>query len=254
MPDGGRLFLQAANLELDASYASMMAEAKPGSYILLQVSDTGGGIPPEIVERIFDPFFTTKGVGKGTGLGLSTVLGIVKSHGGFINVDSQPSKGTTFQIYLPAAENMEGAPAATLHIQPPRGNGELILVVDDEPAIADVARKVLEAHNYQVLLATDGIDALALFAQDPDKTAIVLTDLMMPFLDGVGLIRAIRKMKPGQAVIASTGLGEKQHLDKLKILGIVNILSKPYGAGTLLRTIHDALHPAPVPGHSISRI
>jgi two-component system cell cycle sensor histidine kinase/response regulator CckA len=117
-----------------------------------------------------------------------------------------------------------------------------VLVVDDEPAIAEVARKVLESHGYQVLLAADGTEALAVFAQDPDRIAIVLTDLMMPFLDGVVLIRALRKMKPALKVIASTGLGEKQHLDKLKAMGVENILNKPYGAGALLRIIHDELH------------
>ena len=243
MPDGGKLLLQAANLELDASYASMLPEARPGSYILLQVSDTGGGIPPEIAERIFDPFFTTKAIGKGTGLGLSTVLGIVKSHGGLLNVNSTPGAGTTFQIYLPAAEDREAAASDPALAEPPLGDGELVLIVDDEPAIADIARRVLESHGYKALVAADGTEALALFAGDADRIAIVLTDLMMPLLDGVALIRALRKMKPRLPVIASTGLGEKAHLAELKAMGIEVILYKPYRAAALLRTVHDVLHP-----------
>lgn len=242
MPDGGTLRLQATNVELDASHTRMLPEASPGPHILLEVSDSGSGIPPEIVERIFDPFFTTKIVGKGTGLGLSTVLGIVKNHSGFVHVTSQPGKGSTFHVYLPAAEDREAvAPAGAISAEPPMGNGELVLVVDDEVSITDAARVILKLHGYEVLLAADGIEALTLFMQDAGRIAIVLTDLMMPSMDGMALIRTLHEMKPELPVVASTGLGEKQQLAELKTLGVRTMLTKPYGADALLRTIHGAL-------------
>src|SRR6185436_4713533 len=144
----------------------------------------------------------TKEVGKGTGLGLSTVLGIVRGHGGFIKVVSEPGKGTTFQVYLPAAPEQDAAPAAAALAEPPAGHGELVLVVDDEPAVAGAARTVLEPHGYRVLLAADGTEALGVFAQNSESIALVLTDIMMPHMSGVTLVRALQKMKPGIPVIA----------------------------------------------------
>ena len=245
MPDGGTLRLSAANLDLDASYASMIHEATtPGPHVLIEVSDTGSGIPPEIIERIFDPFFTTKEVGKGTGLGLSTVHGIVKSHGGFIHVDTQPGKGTTFQVWLPAAPDHEAAPTDASHLTVPEGHGELVLVVDDEEAVRGAAQTVLEIHGYRVLQAADGTEALAVFAQNSASIAIVLTDLMMPLMDGMALIQALRTMQPAMPIIASTGLGGKARMAGLKAMQVEAVLSKPYRADALLRTIHEALHPA----------
>jgi PAS domain S-box-containing protein len=243
MPDGGKLRLRASNLAMDESYASMLPEARPGPYVLLEVSDNGSGIPQEIVERIFDPFFTTKEVGKGTGLGLSTVLGIVRSHGGFIKVVSEPGKGTTFQVYLRAAPDQDAAPTAAALAAPPTGHGELVLVVDDEHAVAGAARTVLESYSYKVLLAADGTEALGVFAQNSERIALVMTDIMMPHMNGVALVGALQKIKPGVRVIASTGLGEKAHLAELKAMGIETILNKPYSADTLLRAIHAILHP-----------
>ena len=243
MPNGGRLRLSAANLDLDASYASMLSETTPGPHVLLEVSDTGSGIPPEILERIFDPFFTTKGVGKGTGLGLSTVHGIVKSHGGLLKVASEPGNGTTFQVYLPAAPDQEAGADAGSSAPPPTDQGELVLVVDDEPAIMNAARTVLEANGYRVVLATDGADALAVFAQNSNDIAVVLTDVMMPVMNGVSFLRALRSMSQGVRVIGSTGLGEKAHLATMRALGIETVLHKPYNSNMLLRTIYDVLHP-----------
>jgi PAS domain S-box-containing protein len=243
MPDGGKLRISARNLDLDASYASMLPEAKSGPYVLIEVSDTGTGIPAEIVERIFDPFFTTKGVGKGTGLGLSTVLGIVKSHGGFIVVNSQPGKGTTFQVYFPSSPEGDGASSDLARDTTPDGKGELILVVDDEASVRDAVRISLETAGYRALLASDGTEALALFAMNSGSIAAVLTDLMMPYMDGTALIRALRALTPSMPIIASTGLGEKVQLADLKVMNVATVLHKPYGAETLLRTIYETLHP-----------
>ncbi len=245
MPNGGTLRQSATNLDIDLSYASMMPEITPGRYVLLQVSDTGSGIPPEIVERIFDPFFTTKGVGKGTGLGLSTVHGIVKSHGGLLKVDSQSGIGTTFQIYLPAAPDQEVVADIDSLAPPTTGHGELVLVVDDEPAISNAARSVLEANGYRVLLASDGAEALSVLSQNMHDVAVVLTDVMMPVMNGMLLLRTLRKMNLNVPVIGSTGLAEKAHLDQLKELHVKAVLRKPYNAGTLLRTLHAVLHPNP---------
>ena len=237
--------VRANNLEIDASYASMLPEAKPGPHVLLEVSDTGSGMPPEIVERIFDPFFTTKGVGQGTGLGLSTVHGIVQGHGGFVKVTTQPGKGTTFHIYLPAAPQQSADDSATEE-EIPEGHGELILFVDDEAAVRNAARTALEAFGYEVLLANDGTDALAMFAQNAGRVAMVLTDLMMPFMDGVALIHALRSMAPNLSIVASTGLAEKVRLAELHAMKVETVLRKPFGADTLLRTVHQTLHPKPL--------
>ncbi|MGV3659774.1 MAG: PAS domain S-box protein [Prosthecobacter sp.] len=243
MPAGGRLRLSAANLDIDASYASMLPEITPGPHVLLEVTDTGSGIPPEILERIFDPLFTTKGVGKGTGLGLSTVHGIVKSHGGLLKVITEPGVGTTFRVYLPAPPDQESIAGAAASTPPPKGHGELVLVVDDETTITDAARAVLEAHGYQVLLANDATEALVKLTDSPQEVAIVLTDIMMPTMSGVLFVRTLRKINADIPVIASTGVRDQAQLSILKELGMEAVLHKPYDASTLLRRIHAALHP-----------
>ncbi len=242
MPHGGSLELRATNLTVDASFASMLPDAVPGECVLLEICDSGTGIPPEIVERIFDPFFTTKGIGKGTGLGLSTVLGIVRSHGGFIQVNSRPGRGTTFQIYLPAAPHHEAPPVDSSKESIPRGDGELVLVVDDEPSVRNSTCAALQTGGYRVLSAADGSEALVTFALNSARINLVLTDLMMPMVDGLTLARALRAMKSTLPIIASTGLGEKDQLAELKMINVAAILHKPYSAAALLRAIHDALH------------
>lgn len=241
MPDGGKLRLEAANFHVDASCASMLPAAEPGSYVVLKVSDTGRGIPPEIVDHIFDPFFTTKGVGKGTGLGLSTVHGIVEDHGGFVDLNSDPAQGTTVAVYFPADPHEESDDAPTTTSGIPRGHGELLMVVDDELPIAAAVKRALETHGYEVILAADGTEAIAVFADHRDRVVLVISDLQMPFMDGVTLIRSLLKMKPGLRVIASTGLGENARLGELKGMGVETVLNKPYGAPVLLRAITDLL-------------
>jgi PAS domain S-box-containing protein len=243
MPNGGTLQLHAVNVDLDANFASMVADAAPGPYVLLEVRDNGTGIRPEVLERIFDPFFTTKGVGKGTGLGLSTVMGIVKSHGGFIQVNSELGEGTTFQVYLPASPESEDLIDVAEAMQPPRGDGQLVLVVDDEVNILNTARKALEYGGYRVLVAKDGTEALATFAMNSKSVAAVVTDMMMPYIDGVALARALRAMAPSMPIIASAGLAENAQLSQLRHLGVEVILTKPYRADTLLRSLYEVLHP-----------
>lgn len=245
MPNGGRLILSAKNMHADDSFSSMLGEvAEAGPFVVLEVTDSGDGIPPEIIDRIFDPFFTTKELGKGTGLGLSTVLGIAKSHGGFVHVGNNPKRGATFQIYLPASlEATEVIPSSHPQPEHPYGHGETILVVDDEQAIRASVKRVLQNHGYRVKLAYDGADALAIFARNPGQIAVLLTDLMMPHMDGITLIQAVRKLGPKVPIVASTGLGQKANIAELKTHEVKDILRKPYDAAALLQSMDAALHP-----------
>src|SRR6202035_2863333 len=242
MLNGGSLTLAAENFNVDENYASMMPGAKPGPHVMFRVTDTGRGMPRAMIDKIFDPFFTSKEVGKGTGLGLSTTLGIVKSHGGFISVYSEPGKGTTFKVFLPAAAIQEELAQSKTSIVPIQGNGELILVVDDEPNILGITKMILEKHKYDVVSANDGPEALAIFAQQMKSISIVLTDLSMPYMDGVALVRSLKKMRPDLSIVASTGQGEQAGVAELQSLGVKNFLTKPYNTERLLATLDDTLH------------
>ncbi len=244
MPAGGVLTLSAQNITLDAHYVAMNAEASPGPHVYLQVEDTGCGMPPEVTAKIFDPFFTTKEIGKGTGLGLSTSMGIVRSHGGFIRVYSELGKGTTFKVYLPAVT--ESSPAAVAQAtEMPRGNGEVILVVDDEASIRDITQQTLEAFGYRVLVASDGAEAVAVYARRGAEIAAVLTDMMMPIMDGPATIRALRRMNPAVLIVGASGLSANGHVTQAANLGVKHFLPKPYTAGTLLKALKEVLSPVP---------
>ncbi|MEH2464188.1 hybrid sensor histidine kinase/response regulator [Nostoc sp.] len=239
IPSSGSLSISAENLLIDENYARMNLEAKQGPYTVITVLDTGVGIHREILDRIFEPFFTTKDVGQGTGLGLSTVLGIIKSHRGFVNVYSEPGNGTSFKVYLPAVEGMETITPEEL--PPQRGHGELILVVDDEVAIQEITRTSLEAHNYKTLIASDGMEAIALYAQYRDKISAVLMDIMLPSLDGLTAIRTLRKINPQVRIIASSGLTSDNKLSAVAAIGVNTFLSKPYTVNELLLSLQKVL-------------
>jgi CheY-like chemotaxis protein len=246
MPAGGTLTISAENFPVDEHYASMTPGAKAGPHILFQVKDTGTGIPREIIDQIFDPFFTTKELGGGTGLGLSTVVGIVKSHGGFVAVESEIGRGTIFKIYLPAMTDTPGTLQESETTALPLGNGELLLVVDDEKLILHVARELLEGHGYQVVTAGDAPEALGIFALRKDEIKLVLTDLAMPLMDGIALIRTLQKMQPGVCIIASTGRGSlQQGVQELPGLNVRACLTKPYSKEMLLTTLHETLSRPP---------
>ncbi|MBE9107353.1 response regulator [Nostoc cf. edaphicum LEGE 07299] len=239
MSNGGTLSISAENMLIDANYARMNLEAKEGPYIVITVSDTGVGIPKEMLDRIFEPFFTTKDVGQGTGLGLSTVLGIVKSHGGFVNVYSEPESVTSFKVYLPAVGGIETLSPENL--SPQTGHGELILVVDDEAAIQEITITSLEAHNYKILVASDGIEAIALYAQNRDKISAVLMDIMLPSLDGLTAMRTLQKINPQVRIIASSGLMSDNKLSAVAAIGVNTFLSKPYTVNELLLSLQKVL-------------
>jgi CheY-like chemotaxis protein len=211
--------------------------------VCFEIADTGMGIPPQNIDKIFDPFFTTKALGHGTGLGLSSVIGIVKSHGGFMTVESEIGRGTTFKVYLPAKigklETLKETPPADF----PRAQGELLLLVDDEKPILQIAQALLEGHGYRILTAAEVPEALAIFAIHKDEIKLVLTDLQMPLMDGITLIRTFKKMKPDVRIIASTGRGEQeQHAEELQELKVAACLPKPYSRNNLLQTLQHALN------------
>jgi PAS domain S-box-containing protein len=246
MPEGGELTMAASNTRLDEAYAKMNIEAKPIRYVVLKVEDTGTGMPPGVLEKIFDPFFTTKAPGKGTGLGLSTVRSIVQSHGGFLNVYSQIGKGTSFKVYIPAAEQGSVAAAASAPEGIPMGNGELILVVEDEVSLRDITRQILESYGYRVLVAPDGTEALVKLLEKVTEVRLVITDMMMPYMDGATTIRAVRKVNPGMPIIATSGLMAGEQAREAQSLGVQAFLPKPYTAETLMRTIQEVLLAGPV--------
>ncbi len=238
---GGKLALVLENFSVDEQYAAMTPGATPGSYVLLQISDTGTGMSRETLDRIFEPFFTTKELGSGTGLGLSTTLGIVKSHGGFISVKSEIGKGTVFQIFLPAElsglTSLSSKPRGDLA----DGNGELVLVVDDEENILRVTKTILERHNFRVITANDGAEAVALFAEQMQTIGVVLTDIAMPHMDGVAAIRVLRKMKPDVPIVAFTGEAQRTRFEELQAMKVHNFLIKPFTTANLLAALHTAV-------------
>jgi len=242
MADGGILEISARNLWIDAQYARMNLDAKVGPYVVVTVSDTGMGIPREIVDRIFEPFFTTKELGKGTGLGLSTVMGIIKSHGGFVQVSSQVGKGTQFQVYLPTGQTIEADCPSAERQELPMGHGELILVVDDEVSIRETTQLSLETYGYKVLVASDGIEAIALYRQHQKEIRIVLIDMMMPSMDGPTTIRILQKMNPHIKIIGVSGLVSNHKMLELVGNSVKTFLPKPYTSNELLKNLQLILN------------
>jgi CheY-like chemotaxis protein len=242
MPDGGELAIEVDNAEIDDVYTALNPDAKQGDYVVIRVSDTGTGIAPEARDRIFEPFFSTKEVGRGTGLGLSTSLAIVRSHGGFISLYSEPGAGTTFRVYLPATRTesaIHEAPRAAPSLS--TGRGELVLLVDDESPIRHVAQRTLERMGYRVLTAADGKEAMAVYTERGREIDLVLTDMSMPVMDGPTLIAALRGANPAVRIIASSGLSTAEGIGLDATGRAVPFLPKPYTADTMLRVVRDAL-------------
>jgi len=237
MDGAGLLQIRVENVVLDEHFAGINPDAKQGPHVHLSVVDSGSGIDPAILERIFDPFFTTKEFGKGTGLGLSTTMAIVKSHGGFLRVYSEPGRGTTFNVYLPSHAG-ELAESAHPVIELPRGRGELILVIDDEPTVRLITKRTLEAFGYRAIVAANGAEGVATYASLAEEIGVVLTDMMMPVMNGPDAIRRLRAMNPTVRVIATSGLHASAQLTGL---GVRHFLSKPYAADQLLAAVQQAM-------------
>ena len=235
MPNGGKLSISAIKVFIDENYARMHIGATVNSYARITVADTGVGINSEIIDRIFDPFFTTKEVGKGTGLGLSILMGIINNHGGFVEVTSQVGIGTKFQVYLPSKE---GSTSQIIdEIKLPTGQGELILVVDDELAITQITKTTLEIYNYKVLTAQNGIEALALYTQYKDEIRLVLMDMMMPSMDGKTAIRTLQIINPQVPIVAMSGLATAEALVQSTGIDIQGFLAKPFTTEQLLNFV-----------------
>jgi PAS domain S-box-containing protein len=226
--------------------------AVTGPYLHLEIGDTGHGMSDTVMQRIFDPYFTTRAQGEGTGLGLSVVHGIVKSHGGFIMVDSEPGKGTTFKLYFPCIESEVAVPQRMAPEPMPRGE-EHILLVDDEEQLVRMWRQMLEALGYQVTAAFNSPDALELFMDRPDRFDLILTDMSMPDLSGAQLAEKVLSARPDMPLILCTGFSERMNEPTAKNLGFKAFLMKPVVMNELAEAIRRALDepdPVPKPGNN----
>jgi PAS domain S-box-containing protein len=242
MTNGGCLRISAGNVTIDDGYVATHQGVSAGRYVVVEVSDEGCGMAPETIDRAFEPFFTTKELGKGTGLGLSTVIGIVRSHGGFVNVESELGNGSTFKVYLPIERNaVVAVPTVSAPERLPRGGGELILLVDDEAAILSIARQTLETFGYRVVVAKDGAEAIVAYAQHHEQLSLVLTDIMMPVMDGAALISALGKLDPKLPIISASGLNRNGQLAEPGTAQTKYFLAKPYSAEAMLETVKIAL-------------
>ncbi len=239
----GILTVSAMNLVLGKAFVDNHIEAEAGPYIVVTVADTGQGISSELCNRIFEPFFTTKQAQGGTGLGLSTVHGIVKSHGGFVTVYSEVGKGTQFKVYLPALETAE---IATEKMETSvSGKGESLLVVDDEPAICEIARSILENYGYKVLIAADGIDAISQYTQHKSDVHLVVMDMTMPELDGVSAVRIMQKINPQLKAVLMSGLPGNAGVAASAGESVKGFLQKPFSSEALSKAVHTALYTSP---------
>lgn len=241
MPDGGTLTITVKNIVIDEDNLNLYPNSKIGSYVMFKISDCGIGIDTSIQSKIFDPFFTTKLSKRGTGLGLSTVKNIIDSHNGFINLFSEAGKGTEISIYLPAMIKSTDSPAAD-DLTLLSGNKELLLVIDDEAAICQITKMSLEAFNYNVITANDGLDALNKYQEHQDSIRLILVDLMMPSIEGNTAIQELQRRDPSLKIIATTGLPMTQLAQLKDNPNIAAYLSKPYSNHELLYTVQNVLN------------
>lgn len=240
MPDGGELEIEAGSARVSEDTAKANPDIEPGEYVSIRVSDTGTGIPSDVLDKVFEPFFTTKPSGKGTGLGLSSVYSIVKSHGGFVDVESEEGEGTTFRVYVPTAPPESTRDGEQEQVDLEHGSGETILLVDDEEFILDTAAETLEEAGFSVLTAANGRLAIDLFKEKADEIDLVITDLMMPEVDGVETIREIRRRREDVPIIAASGMAIDRSQEAIDT-GAALFVSKPFTAEKLLSAINEVL-------------
>ena len=240
MPGGGKLTIQTANVQVDDAYAAPRADLQPGWYVSVKVSDTGTGIPGDIISRVFEPFFTTKSHGEGTGLGLATSYGIITQAGGTIRIYSEPGVGTTVSVLLPATG--QAAPAQPPPpARPEGGTGQVVLIVEDEPALREVARRILGRNGYHVLAAASGPAAIDLVTRHPGRIDLLLTDVIMPQMMGEEVAQQICARQPGVRVLYMSGYTQ----GLLSAQGVlepgVNLIEKPFSEPSLLAKINNIL-------------
>ncbi len=241
MPNGGTITIASKNVILKNPKSQASLTGPPGPYVQIEVSDTGSGMSEELQKKIFEPFFTTKELGKGTGLGLSTTVNILQNHGGLIDLQSAPGQGTKFTIFFPAQPDKAESTSALKPPPLPTGKQELILLVDDERAIREMSKLILESCDYRVLTAENGAQALALFERNRDQVQLVVTDFLMPVMDGPTAVRAMRWSEPGLKVIATSGLSEKEQAQNQPDVKMDKFLQKPYTPEQLLHAVADLL-------------
>jgi two-component system cell cycle sensor histidine kinase/response regulator CckA len=241
MPNGGTLLLTAKTVCLDAYLPQGEQQPVSGQHVVLSVSDTGVGMSNEVAARIFEPFFTTKAEGKGTGLGLATVIGIARSHNGFVELSTKLGSGTTFSVYLPAVADPDAPASAPKSAAAQMGQGEQVLVVDDELAFLEMTRETLQACNYRVLVAHDGAEALDIYRRHPGQINVVVTDMMMPIMDGPTSVQALKEIDPAVKVIGVTGLGSDAVLALAGQRSVHTLLKKPYTTPALLGALREIL-------------
>jgi len=242
MPQGGALSFAVENREIEETYADTKEGIKAGRYVALHVDDTGTGMSKEVLDRIFEPFFTTKDIGKGTGLGLSTSLAIVKSHGGHMQAFSEPGRGTRFLLHFPASDHISESVEPAGELEYLRGKGETILLVEDEAVVRDITRQTLITFGYRVIPASDGAEAVAIYAKERHRIDLVLTDMMMPVMDGPSTIQVLQKIAPDVRIIAASGLNSDAMVAKAANLGVSNFIPKPYTAEILLKTLFRVIN------------
>jgi CheY-like chemotaxis protein len=236
---GGTLEVSLEEVMVDDAMAGLVPDLVPGRYQRLKIQDTGHGMDHEVMERIFDPFFSTKEPGEGTGLGLSVVHGIVKKHGGSIDVSSTPGKGTTFDVYFPSIGDMEEM-IVDEAVPLPTGT-ERILLVDDEAAMVEMGQQMLESLGYQVTAHTSSVEAAAAFKAQPDQFDLVMTDMTMPRMTGVDLSKIILKTRPDMPIVLCTGYSERIQEDTAKAMGIREFVLKPVILREIARILRRAL-------------
>ena len=241
MPGGGKLIIETANADLDDSCSRGHVTAKPGRYVKLCVNDTGTGMPPDVREHLFEPFFTTKEKGKGTGLGLSTVYGIIKQSGGDIWVYSEPGLGTTFNIYWPRVdESIDDTTMTVTREEIPRG-GETILLVEDEEDVRKLAVRILQRQGYTVLEASCGKDALALCEEHAGPIHLILTDVVMPGMNGRQLADQLIRLRPNLKVVYMSGYTDNAVIHHGVLEEGVNYIQKPFTMDGLMKKMREAL-------------
>jgi len=241
MPQGGRIVIETSNVEIGEDFCRTHSYRHPGRYVLLSVSDTGVGMDAATLGRIFEPFFTTKEMGKGTGLGLATVYGIVKQHGGFVNVYSEPGQGTTFHVYLPASSGLPEAIELATSEDAQKGGTETILVAEDHEGLRELVCKTLASQGYSVILASDGRDAVRMFKANSEEIRLVVLDVVMPFLSGPEAHSHMCAVRPGLPVIFMTGHVAEPVSLNFKIREGAVLLQKPCTPQTLTQTVRNTL-------------
>jgi two-component system cell cycle sensor histidine kinase/response regulator CckA len=245
MPEGGRLTIETGDAVFDEKYCALHTFARPGHYTMLAVTDTGIGMDAATLDRIFEPFFTTKETGKGTGLGLATVYGIVSQHDGFLQVYSEVNVGTTFRIYLPVTPTAEKTPVNDEDFQPARGGTETILIAEDHEGLRELARETLANLGYDILLASDGEEAVRVFQANRDSIDLLLLDVVLPKINGPEAYARICAEKQDVPVIFATGYSpEMELLRSAQELGLT-VLQKPYVPRELARRVRETLDRQP---------